>query len=500
MKPLPPYPRLYEINTRVWLRRFDTPGRRATLDQVPAEFWDGLAGAGFDLVWLMGVWRTNPRAVPKHCLRPDLVEGYRRALPDWREEDVIGSPYAVDDYVLSPALDEAEGLIRLRRTLHRRGMRLVLDFVSNHFSAESCLIPGHPQVFLQGTEALLQREPEVFYRPESLERVLAHGRDPYFPPWTDTAQVNYFDREARRFMTDRLLRLTQVCDGVRCDMAMLALNEVFQWTWGGVLNEMKLQKPEEEFWPQAISAVKARFPGFILMAEAYWGKEKVLQEMGFDYTYDKALTDRLREGNAEAVRRHLTADPALQRKSVHFLENHDEERAVTALGEARSLAGAVIIGTIPGMRLFHDGQLEGRRIRLPVQLGREPHEAVREDIRAFYHRLLAATRDPVFAAGDWQMLPVGPGEPAHGPAVPLLAWLWRAGEQRRLVIVHFSGGSFQGLVRFDAGDSQGRVELTDLLTQQVYAAERRQVQEEGLAVRLEAYQCRIYSFSDEKSP
>ena len=60
------------------------------------------------------------------------------------------------------------------------------------------------------------------------------------------------------------------------------------------------------------------------MAEVYWDLEWTLQQQGFDYTYDKRLYDRLREGHARPVREHLYAGLDYQVKLARFLENHDD--------------------------------------------------------------------------------------------------------------------------------------------------------------------------------
>ena len=123
--------------------------------------------------------------------------------------------------------------------------------------------------------------------------ILAHGRDPLFSAWQDTVQVNYFNTNAREYLSNVLLKLVDVCDGVRCDMAMLPLNNVFFNTWIGVLNKANIVKPLEEFWEMAIKAVKAKNNNFIFLAEAYWDLEWDLQQLGFDFTYDKRLTTGL---------------------------------------------------------------------------------------------------------------------------------------------------------------------------------------------------------------
>jgi glycosidase len=485
MEPLIPNAAIYEINTRVWLRRFDAGKRRARLDDVPPSYWDNLSAKGIRIVWLMGIWKTNPEHAEKYCFADPLVEGYRRALPDWRREDVIGSPYAVDDYRVNPDLGDAESLARLRETLHRRGLRLMLDFVPNHFSAESRFVAEHPEVFLHGNENLIREDAGTFFR-DGGGAVLAHGRDPYFPAWTDTAQINYFSDAARRFMIRKLTEVAGQCDAVRCDMAMLLLNDVFRRTWGRVLEAGSVSAPESEFWPEATSAVRSAHPEFLFMAEVYWGKEPVLMEQGFDFTYDKTLMDRLRHGNVHEIRAHLSAPVDHQSRLVRFTENHDEERAAAALGTERSLAAAAIIATLPGVRFFHDGQFEGKTVHLPVQLGREPDEPVIEAVRAFYDRLLAVTRDPIFFSGRWRM--IGMGDPADQR---ILAWEWRSGESFRVVLVNYSSEWTTARLRPDVSDRGEEVEIKDLMGNDAYRTSRRQIGEYGLSVDCAPFQTRI---------
>src|SRR5512140_3002093 len=99
---------------------------------------------------------------------------------------------------------------------------------------------------------------------------------------------------------------------MRCDMAMLFLNPIFERTCGGRAGP----RPTTEYWVEAISAIKNKYPGFLFIAEAYWVMEWELQQQGFDFCYDKKLYDRMENGDAESVRLHLLAAPAYQRKMV----------------------------------------------------------------------------------------------------------------------------------------------------------------------------------------
>src|ERR1700719_1612462 len=97
------HPHLYEINTWAWLEKLSARfGRPLTLAEVPDSEWDALARLGFDAVWLMGVWRRSPRARQIELAKAATTGGatqYDRALPGWKPEDVIASPYAVMEYV-----------------------------------------------------------------------------------------------------------------------------------------------------------------------------------------------------------------------------------------------------------------------------------------------------------------------------------------------------------------------------------------------------------------
>lgn len=121
--------------------------------------------------------------------------------------------------------------------------------------------------------------------------------------------------------------------------------------------------------------------------------ERALQEQGFDLCYDKRLYDRLAHDSPESVREHLQADAPYQDGLIGFIENHDEPRAAATFGAAQARAAAVVMSTLPGARLYHDGQLEGRRKRIPIQLARGPDEPTDSDLRPLYGRLLRAVSD-----------------------------------------------------------------------------------------------------------
>ncbi len=508
------HPHLYEINARIFLRRVsDKYHRSLTLATIPDEEWQWLAQRGFDLLWPMGVWQRSPDAREQALVNEFLRREYDRVLPGWTSEDVAGSPYAIYDYRLDPALGKRGDLDQLKSRLNRLGLGLILDFVPNHLAADHPWILAHPEWFVQGREADARTHPDWFFSPVSdiyLAHVkdpnlppwpeavrtgvsladLAHGRDPNFPPWGDTVQLNFYSTGLRQALINELLRLAEVADGVRCDMAMLALNEVFGRVWGDVLKDYP--QPQTEFWTEAIERVKEKRPDFLFLAEAYWGLEGKLQQLGFDFTYDKLLYDRLRYAAPSDIRGHLMADSGYQEHSARFIENHDEPRAALAFGRERSLAAALIMATIPGLRLFHDGQFEGWRIRLPVQLVREPREAVDQEMVQFYERLLAITSAPAFHEGEWRLLPVSRAGEGNESYHNLLAWFWRSARNFKVVVVNYSAHQSQCRLPLPLPpEITERIIFKDELTGTVYVRDPAEVSNRGLYVDLKPYHAHI---------
>lgn len=485
--------KLYEINTRVWIKKF---GTNVTLSQIPKSEFQELAAKGINIIWFMGIWKTCTSLIDKCCFEPELLSDYNRSLKDWSKSDVIGSPYSVDEYDVNPLLGTWEELKEFKKYLNSIGIKLFVDFVSNHFGADSKFIKTNPEIFLKADEEIFKGDSFTFFKPENdPANIYAHGRDPFFPAWTDTIQVNFFNRKARRFMTDILLRLTEVSDGVRCDMAVLPLNNVFQNTWLGALNKYGYVRPDVEFWKEAISEVKTKNPEFIFLGEAYWDLEYNLQQLGFDYTYDKRLTDRLSSGDITGVKAHLHAEKSFQVKSARFLENHDEQRAVTKFGKQRSLAAANIISTIQGMKIYQDGQFDGKRNKLAVQLGREPEEKVCVSILDYYNKLFQITKDEIFAKGEWSLMEPSTIGYGNKSFENFFTWQWVFNDERRIVVINFSYSTSQCRLKLDIPWDKKKITLIDLLTNESYERHTDEVNNNGLYIELKGHQSHIFSVS-----
>jgi glycosidase len=364
MAPWPNNPLIYEVNAWTWLHTLSQKhNQTVTLDCVPDTELDALKQWGFDAIWLMGVWERSAAGRKIAQELPALQEDYRRALPDFQPEDVAGSPYCIRRYEVVARLGDKAALAAFRQRLAERGLRLMLDFVPNHVAVDHPWLASNPEYFIQGTADDLTAQPDAFFRPAGSQHVIAHGRDPYFPAWTDTAQLNAFSPDLRARAVETLLDIAAQCDGVRCDMAMLVTNQVFARTWG----ERAGKPPDADYWRVVIPTICARNPDFLFVAEVYWDLEWELQQQGFNYTYDKRLYDRLVSDPARVIIPHLYADSGYQRHMIRFIENHDERRATMTLGPGRDLAAAALIATLPGATLIHEGQCAGHQIARPVR-------------------------------------------------------------------------------------------------------------------------------------
>lgn len=490
MSTWPKYPLIYEINTWVWLGELSRKYRRPViLATVPPVEWDQIASGGFDAVWLMGVWERSPAGIAISMRNPGLLADFNRALPDFTAQDNVGSPYCVRRYVVDDHLGGPAALAVAREELGERGLRLILDFVPNHVAPDHPWVKEHPEFFIQGSEEDARRDPQSFI--PIGDKVFACGRDPYFPAWPDVLQLNAFHPGLRQKVLATVDEIARQCDGIRCDMAMLMLNRIFASTWGARAGT----PPADDYWPSVIKAIKSWRRQFLFIAEAYWDLEWELLQQGFNHCYDKKLYDRMEHADTESVRQHLLADSSYQRGMVRFIENHDEPRAAVAFPSEKERAAAVAILTLPGARLLHEGQLEGRKMRLPVFLGRRPTEPIDHDLAAFYSRVLKETHRDVFREGTW-CLCVRSGWPDNQSCQNILTWCWVQGDERYLAVINFHPEASQALIHVPWEELRSKQwRLYDLLSGDTYDRSGDEMRGVGLYVDLGPWKCHLFHLS-----
>jgi glycosidase len=394
------FPLVYEINTRIWLKKLSREQNRSvTLANIPDTEFTFFRTCGFDMVWLMGVWKPSQYSKAIATAHPGLRSSFLEHIALIEPGDIASSPYSIPSYTVNEALGGEEELQVFREKLHGYGIKLMLDFVPNHLALDNEWLPEHPEFFVPVSKAEQNHDPESCF--EYVQGTyLAYGKDPYYDPWSDTLQLNYARKETRDMMTENLFRISALCDAVRCDMAMLILKSVFNTTWSNLGGAMK-----EEFWHSAITAVKRLHPDFLFLAESYWNKEWELQQQGFDFTYDKPFYDYISSSpiNVEKLAGHMQAQWEYQRHLCRFLENHDEPRAAEKIG-LNNNAAALVLLTAPGMHLVHQDQMDGFRQKIPVQLVRQAPEPEDMDLSVLYKKLFALQKQKVFQEGQIERL------------------------------------------------------------------------------------------------
>lgn len=493
------YPTLYQVNTRILLGEI---GPRATLDDIPDVMLDRWAALGFDVVWMLGVWQTGAAGREVSRTHSELRHGYAQDLPDVADEDICGSPFAVRDYTVHRDFGGDAALARLRQRLQKRRLRLMLDFVPNHCALDHPWTQSHPEYFIPGNEEDLAREPHNWQRIVSGSRslILAHGRDPYFPGWPDTLQLNYRHAGLRAAMQAELLRVAERCDGVRCDMAMLLLPDIFLRTWGDKARPSDGSAAVDHlFWPDAIAEVREKHPDFLFLAEVYWDLEWVLQQEGFEYTYDKRLYDRLRERKPGPVRAHLSAPLAFQNHCARFLENHDEKRAASVFSWEVHQPAALLTYLTPGLRFFYEGQLQGRRAHASQHLRRRRAEPIDTAVQAFYERLLECLRRAQVRQGRWTLCTCHPAWQGNATVDQFVAFGWESASAPRLLAgINFGPARGQCYVELPFPEIRGKkVLLRDLLTAAQYERSGDDLTSRGLYLDMAAWGYHLFEIVTE---
>ncbi len=485
-------PSLYQINTRVWLNKLSEKlGHHATLDDIPDEELDRIAKIGFDWVYFLGVWQTGIMGRDISRTNPDSrKEAIELFGDDFQEDYISGSCFAVTGYHIHENLGDNEAMLRLRDRLHQRGLKLMLDFVPNHTAIDHPWVEANSDFYLQGTQTDLEREPHNYIQVElpAGSKIFAHGRDPYFPGWCDTLQLNYGNPKLQEAMLAELFNVAHLCDGVRCDMAMLILPNIFDLTWG---------IPMQPFWYDAISQVKQEYPGFTFMAEVYWNLEWELQQLGFDYAYDKLLYDRLREQQSIPVRLHLYGPIDFQSKLARFIENHDEPRANGTFPPRVHQAAAILTYFTPGLNFFHQGQLEGWSKKISMHLCHAPEEATAPNLERFYHQLLDCLALDIVRKGNWQLLECVAAWEGNFTWNNFICFVWKGKDERLLLItVNYAPQQSQCYVLLPFESLRGeRYRLQDLMSDISYDRLGDKLISRGLYLDVPAWSYHVFDIS-----
>ncbi len=488
-------PHLLEINARLWINRLRKKySQNVTFATIPEEELLIIKHLGFDAVWLMGVWQTSPASRKKAREIEGITEAGKKACIDFSMDDIGGSPYAIYDYKLDKNLG-GEGEIRtLKERFNALNISFFLDFVANHFSIDSPHLKEDPDCFVLCGPGTAAQNQDLFALLPEMQKFVAYGRDPNFPPWTDTAQLNYFNPKTIDKMLKIMSRISELCDGFRCDMVMLTLPDVYASTWGWVLEKEGSADCGRNLWKEGVDAIKRKNPDFMFLAEVYWGLEWRLQQMGFDYTYDKIIYDRLKFMSPMDIRGHLRAERIYQKRSARFIDNHDEEPSVSSFGREKSQAAAVVIATIKGLRFFYDLQIDGVERKIPIQLERGEF-AVNIEVRKFYEKLLKIVDHPAFHGGEWHLVDAYSAFQNDKTYYNILSWRWTQRRTLKIVVVNYSSIVSSALLDVKIRSQNDEIILFEEMSDRFISFKKEDISR-GLKVEnMQPYSFLIYDFA-----
>ncbi|CAD8083789.1 unnamed protein product [Paramecium sonneborni] len=479
-------PTIYELSLRPWLYELTNKyGRKISkLNDIPIEEFQHLKDIGVDYVWLMGIWQLG-----KYGLDFDKAHAndYKSNLPDFTIDDVIGSPYAITQFVCNSELGTDQDIINLRKKLNDMGLKLMLDFVPNHSAIDSPYRTSNIDYYIRAPPNTPKPYDSEFYLPDGV----SYGGDQWDGFWKDTAQWNYWNQDTRNYLKSVVKKIASMSDGMRCDMAMVILNDLFYNKWKPQLDAWGYKRPSSEFWSEAIKETKQQYPNTIFLAEVYWGKEQDLINLGFDYVYEKWLLDQqatLDVGKVRPILSNLNLNYASH--SNHFVENHDEPRAIIKFSgkDYISCVAALMSYSIPGARFINHGQLEGLSNKLDVHLRRSYKENGSTYVKWFYGKVLPILKKDVFKSGNWQQLNV-----TGDQYWKFFAFKWTNSSDKIVVIINYSDGSGYGLVKLSDASS-GQQTITEMISGQTYVRSGDDMRNNGLGVVVDGWNAQIFKY------
>jgi glycosidase len=398
-------------NALVWLDQLSRAYAREIrhLDQVPDAELDRLAGAGFNALWLIGVWERSAAS-----------REIKRRMGNAEAE---ASAYSLFDYTVAGELGGQLALDELRGRAARRGVRLASDMVPNHTGVDSRWMAEHPERFLSwphpwppfpsytfngpnvsptpGLGVYLEDRywdktdaAVVFKRVDFASgetRLIYHGNDGTHMPWNDTAQLDFLKPETREAVIQTILHVARMFPIIRFDAAMTLAKKHFQRLWypepgrggdipsraGNGLSRHDFDRAMPvEFWREVVDRVAREAPGTLLLAEAFWMLEGFfVRTLGMHRVYNSAFMHMLKaEDNAgyrQTIRNTLEFDPEVLKRFVNFMSNPDEQTAIDQFGDGDKYFGVcTLMATLPGLPLFAHGQVEGLKEKYGMEFRR----------------------------------------------------------------------------------------------------------------------------------
>ena len=404
----PRYPSLYQLNTRVWLRRLSRErDKRVTLAEIDDATIDGFARQGFDWIWLLSVWRTGPAGRAVSRSRPEWRAEFSAVLPDLEEDDICGSGFAITGYTVSDEIGGEAALAQFRERLARRDIKLMLDFVPNHTAPDHPWVKSNPDYYVQGGEEQIGGAPQNYMRVDTDRgpQILAHGRDPNYPGWPDTLQLDYANPQLQNGANRRIdrhrgqMRRRSLRHGdagsARGFPAHLGRRP------GALLGRRRRRRCAARIrpspsWRRSIGTSNGRCSS---------RASTIATTRGSMIGCSPAMSDPSATTFAPVSTTRTSSPDSWRTTTSPAPRPHSNGRSIAR--RRRSLSCR--LGCVFSIR----ASFEGARVRVPAHLCRGPAEPSDQETAAFYGKLLLMLKDTdAFRNGDWSQidpLPAWPG-------------------------------------------------------------------------------------------
>jgi glycosidase len=385
-------------NAFVWMDQLSKKYHRSIhhLDHIPDQELEKLSEWGITGLWLIGIWQRSPASqrIKQMCGNPDAVP----------------SAYSLFDYTIDNALGGESAFENLSSRAQAFNIRLAADMVPNHMGILSKWVIAHPERFLSldqppfpsysfsGSDLSDDSRVSIFLEDHYYDKsdasvvfkrvdnhtgtskYIYHGNDGTALPWNDTAQLDFLQEEVRESVIRIILHVARKFPIIRFDAAMTLAKKHFQRLWfpepgtGGAIptrTDFGLTKSQfdqfmpVEFWREVVDRVAAESPDTLLLAEAFWMMEGYfVRTLGMHRVYNSAFMHMLRnEENSkyrDLIKKTLEFDPDILKRYVNFMNNPDEETAISQFGSNGKYFGVcIMMATLPGLPMFGHGQIEG---------------------------------------------------------------------------------------------------------------------------------------------